>query len=99
DAGSGVRAGNESPIPNPQSPPSGKLPEEPHIVLEEGAQVVDAVAQHREALHAQAEGEAGVALRIDAAVAQHVRVDHAATQDLQPAHAAVRLLPGDVDLG
>src|SRR5690606_18751678 len=88
-----------SPVANHQSRPSGELPEEPHIVLEQGEQVVGAVTPHREALHAQAEGEAGVALRIDAAVAQHVRVDHAATQDLQPAHAAVRLLPGDVDLG
>src|SRR3546814_2958970 len=40
----------ESRIPNPESRPSGKLPEEPHVVVEEAAQVVDAVAQHREAL-------------------------------------------------
>src|SRR3546814_11489974 len=85
--------------PNPESRPSGKLPEEPHVVVEEAAQVVDAVAQHREALHAQAEGEAGVALRVDADVAQHVRVPHAAAEQFQPARRAIRLLPGGVDFG
>src|SRR3546814_11320130 len=55
----------ESRIPNPESRPSGKLPEEPHVVVEEAAQVVDAVAEHREALHAQAEGKAGVAFGIE----------------------------------
>src|SRR3546814_18578081 len=64
----------ESRIPNPESRPSGKLPEEPHVVVEEAAQVVDAVAQHREALHAQAEGEAGVALRVDADRSEERRV-------------------------
>src|SRR5690606_19474315 len=73
-----------------------ELLEEADVVLEEGAQVVDAVAQHREALHAQPEGEAGVAFRVDADRLQHVRVDHAAAQHFQPAGAAVWLLPGDV---
>src|SRR3546814_1167309 len=85
--------------PKPESRPSGKLPEEPNVVVEEAAQVVDAGAQHRKALHAQAEGEAGVALRVDADVAQHVRVHHAAAEHFQPARRAVRLLPGDVDFG
>src|SRR3546814_17889054 len=53
---------------------SGELLEETQIVLEERAQIGNTVAQHRKALHAQAEGEAGVALRIDAAVPQHVRM-------------------------
>ena len=56
----------------------------------------DAVAQHCKALHAHAEGEAGVALRVDADVAQHVRMDHAAAEHFQPAGAAIGLLPGDV---
>src|SRR5690606_11190150 len=33
---------------------SGELAQEAQVVVEEAAQVVDAVAQHREALHAQA---------------------------------------------
>src|SRR5690606_32054637 len=87
---------SKSPIPNPQSLPSGKLPEEPQVVVEKRAQVVDAIAQHRQALDAHAEGEAGVALGIDADRAQHVRVDHAAAEHFQPAGAAVGTLPGDV---
>ena len=73
--------------------------QEAQIVLEERAQVVDAVAQHRKAFHAQAEGKAGVALRIDAAVAQHVRMHHAAAEHFQPARAAVFGVPADVDFG
>src|SRR5690606_8018750 len=80
-------------------PGSGELPQEAAVVFEEAAQVVDAVAQHGQAFNAQAEGEAGVALGVDADVAQHVRMHHAAAQHLQPAGAAVGLLPGDVHLG
>src|SRR5688572_19962942 len=76
---------------------SCELAQEAHVVVEEAAQVVDAIAQHREALDAEAEGEAGVAFRIDADVAQHARMDHAAAEHFQPARAAIGLLPGDVD--
>src|SRR5690606_29265899 len=78
---------------------SRELAQEAEGVVEEAAQVVDAVAQHRAALHAHAEGETGVALRIDADVGQHLRMHHAAAQHLEPARAAVGLGPGDVDLG
>ncbi len=44
-----------------------ELPQETQVVLEEQAQVVHAVTQHREPVDARAEGIAGVALRIDAA--------------------------------
>src|SRR6185312_10276359 len=93
-----ARGSNYSPFPIPDSL-SGKLPEKPQIVLEERTQVGDAVAQHGEALHAEAKGEAGVALRIDAAVLQHVRMHHAAAEHLQPAALAILGLPADVDLG
>src|SRR5690606_10956005 len=83
----------------PPATASGELPEEPQVVVKERAQVVHAVAQHRQPLHAHAEGEAGVALGVDADRAQHVRMDHAAAQHLEPARAAVGALPGDVDLG
>src|SRR6185312_2156973 len=76
-----------------------ELLEEAQVVLEERAQVGHYVAQHREALHAQAEGEAGVALRIDAAVRQHVRVHHAAAQHFQPARLTVGSLPANIHLG
>src|SRR5690606_3326405 len=72
---------------------SGELFEEAEIVLEEAAQIVDTVAQHGETLHAEAEGEAGVTFRVDAAVPQHVRMHHAAAQHFQPAGAAIGAIP------
>src|SRR6185312_13477307 len=78
---------------------SSELLEETQVVLEERAQIGNTVAQHREALHAEAEGEAGVALRVDAAVPQHVRMDHAAAEHFQPAGRTVRGVPADVHFG
>ena len=52
--------------------------------------VGNAVAQHRDALRAHAEGEAGVALGVDAAVLEHRRMHHAAAEDLHPAGALAR---------
>ena len=49
------------------------------------AKVVDPVAQHRDALRAHSEGEAGVALAVDADVREDVRVHHPAAQDFEPA--------------
>ena len=57
------------------------------IGLEEGAQVGDAVFQHRQAVDAQPEGEALTAVGIEAAVFHHGGVDHAASQNLHPAAA------------
>src|SRR5688572_11993154 len=73
---------------------SCELAQEAHVVVEKTAQVIDTVAQHREALDTETEGEAGVTLRIDADVAQDVRMDHAAAEHFQPARRSVRLLPG-----
>src|SRR5689334_20995201 len=55
-----------------------ELREEAQIVLEEQAQVVHAIAQHREAVDAHAEGIARVLLGIDAAGLEHLRMHHAA---------------------
>src|SRR3712207_2816866 len=69
---------------------SGLRPErqrEALVALVEVADVGDAVAEHQRAVQAHAEGEAGVALGIDAAGAQHGRVDHAAAAPLDPALA------------
>src|SRR5512140_3040156 len=77
--------------------PSRKLPQEAHVVLEERAQVGDAITQHRQALDAHAEGKTGVALRVDAAVGQHGGMDHAAAEYFEPARAAVGQVPADHD--
>ena len=58
---------------------------EPALVgLEEGAQVVHAVFQHRDAVDAHAPGEALVLVWIEPAIADDVRVHHAAAEDFQP---------------
>src|SRR5690606_15901987 len=51
-----------------------ELLQEAQVVLVEQAQVAHAVAQHRQALDARAEGEADVALGIEAEIAHDVRV-------------------------
>ena len=62
-----------------------ELLEELQVVLEHQADVVDAVLQHGDALDADAEGEAGVLVRVDVAVLQNLAVDDAATQNFDPA--------------
>src|SRR5688500_1319423 len=57
------------------------------VALVEVADVSDAVAEHQGAVEPHAEGEAGVALGVDPAGAQHGRVDHAAAAPLDPALA------------
>ena len=71
-----------------------ELAQEAQVVLVELAQIVDAVAQHREPVRPHAEREALVLLRIDADGAQHVRVHLARAGDLEPAVAEAH-----VDLG
>ncbi len=44
---------------------SGELAQETQIAFEEQAQVIDAIAQHGQAVRAQAEGEADVFFRVD----------------------------------
>src|SRR5262245_65334028 len=64
---------------------SRELPEEPQVVVEEQAEVVDPVLQHRDALDAHPERPARVVLRIVADVLQHLRMHHAGAEDLEPA--------------
>src|SRR5512140_3013152 len=68
--------------------------EEPHVVLEEEAQVRDAVEEERDAVYSHPEGEPGVFLGVDPAVPEHVRVDHAGAHDLDPARARARAARG-----
>src|SRR6185436_4815250 len=65
--------------------PRPELRQEAQVVLEEQAQVIHAITQHRQAIDAHAEGITAVFLRVDAAGFQHVRMHHAAAGDLQPA--------------
>src|SRR5262245_40668236 len=55
---------------------SSELGQEPHVVLDEQAHVVERVATHRDAFDAHAEGETRPALGVVADRAEHVRVDH-----------------------
>src|SRR5437660_802092 len=57
----------------------------------EGAEIGDAVFQHRHPLDSHPEGKALIFLGIDAAIAQYLRVNHAAAEDLQPIAAGADL--------
>src|SRR6185503_17887239 len=84
--------GASCPWPNASERPRdggrSKLAQEAQVVGVEVSEVFDAVAQHRDALDAEARGEAGVAVRVIADAAQDVRVNHAGAADLQPALTA-----------
>src|ERR1700733_13603928 len=54
------------------------------VRVEEVAQVRQAVFEHRQAVEANAPGEALIDLRIEAAIGQHIGMDHAAAEDLEP---------------
>ena len=62
-----------------------ELLEELQVVLEHQADVVDAILQHGDTLDADAEGEAGILVRVDIAVLQHLAVADTAAQHLDPA--------------
>ena len=61
-----------------------KLLQELQVVLEEQPQVVDAVFQHGDALHAHAESETRVFLRVNAAGDEDIGVAHATAEDFNP---------------
>src|SRR5712692_6740646 len=67
-----------------------ELPQEAEVVLPEGPDAGDSVAQLRRALDAHAEREAGVLVRIPADELVEVRVDHAGAAHLDPARALAR---------
>src|SRR5207244_11418606 len=76
--------------PAPRASPGGsdELAEEAQVVLEEEADVVDAVLEHRDPLDAHAERPPRDRLGIVPHIAEHLRVDHPRAQDLQPARLA-----------
>src|SRR5699024_3273744 len=61
---------------------------EAHVSLDDVVHVGDAVAQHERALDAEAEGESGVPVRVDAGGGEHPAVDHAGAAELDPPGAA-----------
>src|SRR3954469_509347 len=78
---------------------SAELLQEPDVAIEEQAQVVDAVAQHGQAVRTHAEGEADVLLGVQPHVADDLRVDLAGAGHFQPAAGQRAALELDVDLG
>src|SRR5437667_10661194 len=76
--------------PAPRASPGGsyELAEEAQVVLEEEADVVDAVLEHRDPLDAHAERPPRDRLGIVSHIAEHLRVDHPRAQDLEPARLA-----------
>src|ERR1039458_4243109 len=59
-----------------------KLLQEPHIALKEKLNIIHAVLQNRNPLHAHAEGESRNLRRIVVDESVHIRIDHAAAQQL-----------------
>src|SRR6187402_2414408 len=72
-----------------------KLLGEAHVALDHVTHVLDAVPEHERALHAHAEGEGGVLIRVNTSGDEHIRVRHATAAPLDPARslagAAVRI--------
>src|SRR6266481_712693 len=61
-----------------------ELPEEAHVVLEKDLNIVDAVLQHREAIDADAEGEAADFFRVVIHEAVDSGIDHARAEKFNP---------------
>src|SRR5690606_17492687 len=76
-----------------------ELAQEAQIAFVELAQVVDAVAQHGQALEAGAEREADVALGVEPEIAHDLRMHLAGAGDLEPAAAIGAGGEHHVDLG
>src|SRR5690348_6459657 len=66
---------------------SWELGEEADVVLEEDLEVVDAVLEHRQAVHAHAESEAADLFRVVIHKAVDGGIDHARAEKLDPAGA------------
>src|SRR5690606_17451951 len=62
-----------------------ELREEPQIVVEEQAQIIDSVTQHGQAFRSQAKGKALILFRVDTGHFQHAGANHAAAHHFQPA--------------
>src|SRR5580765_4822556 len=76
-----------------------ELPQESHVVLVKQPDVVDTIAQHRDAFDAEAEGPTAPHFRIITDVLEDLRMHHAAAGDLQPVLAEfLHERVGEIDL-
>src|SRR5690606_35822688 len=76
-----------------------ELAQETQVTFVELAQIVHAIAQHRQALQAGAERKADVTLGVEAEVAHHLRMHLTRTGNLQPAATVGDRRKHHVDLG
>src|SRR3546814_19858386 len=67
----------------------------PEVAVEEGAEVVHAIFQHREPVDPDSEGEALPFVGIEPAIRDHAAVDHAAAEQLHPRMAVVVAIAPD----
>ena len=61
------------------------MAQKPEIILKEQPDIVDAIFQHGDTLHAHAKGKAGNFLRIIADELKNRRIDHAGAENFEPA--------------
>src|SRR3977135_692592 len=78
---------------------SFELLEEAQVAVEKQAQIVDAIAQHRQALEAGTESEADVALGIEAEILHHGRMHLSRAGNLEPTTFERPALKHEIDLG
>lgn len=62
-----------------------KLPQEPHVIFAEQANVVDAVLEQGGPFDTHPKRKTGVFFGVDITVFKHFRVNHTATQYFEPA--------------
>ena len=60
------------------------MAQEAQIAFKEQTQIVDAIAQHRQAFKTRAEGKTDVLLRIQTVIADHIRVHFTCTGNFKP---------------
>src|SRR5690606_15952330 len=95
---SGMFIGIPSRARRPSPARSRELRQEAQVAVEEKAQIVDAVAQHREPLEPGAEREADVALGVEPEVAHHGGMHLPRAGNLEPAALQRAALELEVDL-
>src|SRR3546814_18895883 len=71
----------------------------PEVAVEEGAEVVHAIFQHREPVDPDPEGEALPLVGVEPAVRDHAAVDHAAAEQLHPRLAFVVAITATDQIG
>ena len=65
-----------------------ELPQKLKVILEEQAQIVDAITQHRQAFDPHSKSIAAIGFAVDIDGLEHFGVDHSAAHDFQPSGLA-----------